>query len=69
MRFSYSLVVLLVYAAGAAVVELVAFGMRWLGVSDFTYYLLSGAAHLMLIADFVVLVMLTLRSARRLLAQ
>lgn len=65
MRFSYSLIVLLVYAAGAVLVELFARGMRWLGVSDFSYYLLSGAAHLMLLMDVVLLIMLLFRSAKK----
>jgi hypothetical protein len=67
MRFSYSLMVLLVYAAGAVLVELAARGMRWLGVSDISYYLLSGTAHLMLFMDAVLLLLLLFISAKKFL--
>lgn len=67
VRFSYSLLVLLVYAAGAVLVELVARGMRWLGVSDFTYYMLSGTAHVMLFMDVVLLIILLHNSAKKFL--
>jgi len=67
MRFSYSLIVLAVYAAGAGLVELLARGMRWLGVSDLTYYMLSGTAFLMLLMDLVLLLIVLYRSARKFL--
>ncbi|SDH09263.1 MULTISPECIES: hypothetical protein [unclassified Duganella] len=67
MHFGFSVLYILVVAAGAAVVELAARGMRWLGVSDFTYYLLSGAAHLMLVMDVVLLVLVLYYSTRKLL--
>jgi len=67
MRFSYSLIVLAVYAAGAGLVELLARGMRWLGVSDLTYYRLSGTAFLMLLMDLVLLLIVLYRSARKFL--
>lgn len=67
MRFSYSLSVLLVYAVGAGLVEVVARGMRWLGVSDFTYYMVSGTACIMLLMDLVLLILLLFNSAKRFL--
>jgi hypothetical protein len=67
MHFGFSVLYILVVAAGAAVVELAARGMRWLGVSDFTYYLLSGTAHLMLLMDVVLLVLVLYYSTRKLL--
>lgn len=65
MRFSYSLLVLVVYAGGAVVVELLARGMRAIGVGDLVYYMFSGAAHLMLFIDLVLLLFLLLNSAKR----
>ncbi|TFW16449.1 hypothetical protein [Duganella callida] len=65
MRFSYSLIVLAVYAAGAVLVELMARGMRPLGVSDFTYYMVSGTAHVMLTIDLALLIYLVYRSAKK----
>lgn len=67
MHFGFSVLYILVVAAGAVVVELAARGMRWLGVSDFSYYLLSGAAHFMLAMDVVLLVLVLYYSARKLL--
>ncbi|MYM32168.1 hypothetical protein GTP58_27925 [Duganella sp. CY15W] len=67
MHFGFSLLYLLVLAAGAALIELVARGMRWLGVSDFTYYALSGTAHLILLMDVALLVCVLYFSARKLL--
>jgi len=67
MHFGFSVLYILLVAAGAAVVELAARGMRWLGVSDFTYYLLSGTAHLMLVMDVVLLVLVLYYSTRKLL--
>ncbi len=67
MHFSYSLLYLLVLASGAVIVELMARGTQWLGVSDFSYYLLSGTAHLMLAMDVVLLVLVLFFSARKLL--
>lgn len=65
MRFSYSLIVLAVYAAGAVLIELMARGMRLLGVSDFTYYMVSGTAHVMLTIDLALLIYLVYRSAKK----
>lgn len=67
MHFGFSVLYILVVAAGAVVVELAARGMRWLGVSDFSYYLLSGAAHCMLAMDLLLLVVVLYYSARKLL--
>ena len=66
MHFGYSLLYVLVVAAGAAIVELFARCMRWLGVSDFSYYVLSGTAHLLLVMDAVLLAAVCYYSARKL---
>jgi hypothetical protein len=42
MHFGYSLLYVLVVAGSAAIVEFVARGMRWLGLDDISYYILSG---------------------------
>lgn len=67
MHFGFSVLYILVVAAGAAVVELAARGLRWLGVGDFAYDLLSGAAHLMLLMDVTLLILVLYYSARKLL--
>lgn len=67
MHFWFNVFYVMNIAAGAVVIELAARGMRWLGVSDFSYYLLSGAAHLMLAVDIVLLVAILYFSARNLL--
>jgi hypothetical protein len=67
MHFGFNVLYVLVVAAGAAIVELAARGLKWLGVSDFSYYLLSAAAHLMLAMDVVLLIFILYFSARKLL--
>ena len=67
MHFAFNVLYLLVVAAGAAIIEFAARGLRWLGVSDFSYYLLSAAAHLMLAMDVVLLGCILYFSARKLL--
>lgn len=67
MHFWFNVFYVMNIAAGAVVIELAARGMRWLGVSDFSYYLLSGVAHLMLAVDIVLLVAILYFSARNLL--
>jgi hypothetical protein len=67
MHFGFSVLYVLVVAVGAAVIEMAARGLRWLGVSDVSYYLLSGAAHLLLAMDVVLLVLIMYFSARKLL--
>lgn len=66
MHFGYSLLYVLVVAAGAAIVEFVARGMRWLGLDDISYYILSGAAHIILLMDAVLLVAMCYFAARKL---
>ncbi|WP_343732156.1 hypothetical protein [Duganella sp.] len=66
MHFGYSLLYVMVVAAGAVIVELFARGMRWFGVSDFSYYILSGTAHLLLVMDAVLLVAVCYYAARKL---
>ncbi|MRW85561.1 hypothetical protein GJ698_15875 [Pseudoduganella sp. FT26W] len=67
MHFGFSVLYVLVVAAGAAVIEMAARGLSWLGVSDVSYYLLSGAARLLLAMDVVLLVLIMYFSARKLL--
>lgn len=67
MHFWFNVFYVMNIAAGAVVIELAARGMRWLGVSDFSYDLLSGTAHLMLAVDIVLLVAILYFSARNLL--
>lgn len=66
MRYSYSLIVLLVYAAGAVLVELASRGMHWIGMNDVSY-LFSGAAQIMLAMDVVLLIVISYRSGRQFL--
>jgi hypothetical protein len=64
MHFWVNVFYLFNVAAGAIVIELAARGMRWIGVSDFLYYVMSGIAHLLLIGDGVLLLLLVYVAAR-----
>lgn len=66
MHFWVNVFYVLNVAAGAVVLELAARGMRWIGVSDFSYYVMSGMAHLLLAVDAVLLVCILYFAARNL---
>ena len=67
MHFWVNVFYVLNVVAGAAVIELAARGMRWIGADDFSYYVVSGMARLLLVMDAVLLVVLVYAAARNLL--
>ncbi|MYN25840.1 hypothetical protein [Duganella levis] len=66
MHFWVNVFYLLNLAAGAVVIEMAARGMKWIGVSDFSYYVMSGMAHLLLVVDAILFFLLLCAAARKL---
>lgn len=53
VRLFYSVIVFLVFVTAGVALDLLSQRVRLLGVSDFTYYVVSLTAHFMLILDVI----------------